>query len=161
MQAKSIDQHKEDGTYRPDRHAAMSLSPIAAPPPPKELSKEAKRKWKEAAGKLASAGILTTLDLDALSAYCEAFAVWRQATDTLQKEGQTYGHGELKKPHPAVAIMQASAREMSVWASALGLTVASRRRMRIEPPKPAKQGLAVRDRSQGPPPPSHLAGRIS
>jgi P27 family predicted phage terminase small subunit len=134
---KTTAQHQAAGTYRADRHRLYPLRPTEVPSPPKWLTnKAAKKKWREVADLLAGTGVFTTLDLDALAAYCSAFVAWRTAADTVERDGQTYRSGDLLKAHPAVAIMQSAAKEMQTWADRLALTPASRQRMRVEPPPP-------------------------
>lgn len=158
---RSNEEHRQAGTYRDDRHAPAKLAPSKPPEPPKHLSKEAKKKWKEVAAELARQGLFTSLDIDAVAGFVETWCVWRQAKDTVAAEGSTYRHGELIKTHPAVVIMQTTARELQVWLNMLGLSQAGRKRMRIELGGAEKaKGVAARDRSKGPPPPEHIAGKI-
>jgi P27 family predicted phage terminase small subunit len=146
--ALPLDHHHAAGTYRADRHQTLPLRPGQKPPrPPAWLTAGAKVKWKEAARQLAAAGVLTALDLDALAAYCEAFATWQAAVEAVAKEGATYTtESGQKKPHPSVAIMLAADKSVRDWASRLGLHVAARRQLRIEPPEAAPSGLPTRDR---------------
>src|SRR5262245_23090440 len=134
---KSTEEHRAAGTYQASRHAPMKLNPTDnVPKPPAWLSKDARAKWREAALALSRAGVLTLLDLDALAAYCVAYATWRAALDIIAKEGETYesgtGDAKLKKLHPAVGMMQQADRAMRDWASRLGLHPESRKRLRIE-----------------------------
>jgi P27 family predicted phage terminase small subunit len=127
--------HQLQGTYRKDRHQPRPRLACAAPRAPAWLSAPAKAKWKDVARQLAAAGVLTGLDLDALAAYCEAFATWRAAAATVAAEGPTYkADNGLVKRHPAVAIMQQAGRDLHSWGDKLGLTPAARQRLRIEPP---------------------------
>jgi P27 family predicted phage terminase small subunit len=82
---------------------------------------------------LASAGLLTHLDLDALAFYCQSYATWRTATATVEREGATFTTktGAVKR-HPAAALAQQAVRDLQTWADRLGLTPAARQRMRVE-----------------------------
>jgi P27 family predicted phage terminase small subunit len=144
-----IRHHQAVGSYRPDRHQAMPLHPSDLPPPVAPwLTPLAKAKWEEAAAELTAAGVLTALDLDALAVYCEAYATWRAAVDTVAMEGATYKtEGGLVKAHPAVAIMQAADKTLLAWSEKLGLTPSARQRMRIEPPEKKPPGVPSRDRT--------------
>jgi P27 family predicted phage terminase small subunit len=113
----------------------MKLQPSKPPRPPAWLSATAKVKWKETARLLAQTGLLTTLDLDALAAYCECFANWRTAVETVEKEGATFTTPSgLVKRHPAVTNAQQANKDLLAWAERLGLTPAARQRMRVELP---------------------------
>jgi P27 family predicted phage terminase small subunit len=138
---KRTAEHQAAGTCRADRQQLLPLTPGNPPPPPKWLSKSAKRKWREVAERLAGAGVLTALDADALAAYVTAFITWRNSAELVAAEGETYGAANgLKKAHPAVGIMQAAAKEMLAWAGLLALTPAARQRLRVETPPPATPG---------------------
>lgn len=79
--------------------------------------------------------MLTALDLDALAAYCQCYATWRAAAETVERESATYRtDGGLVKRHPAVAVMQQAGKDLLAGAEKLGLTPAARLRLRIEPP---------------------------
>ena len=133
---KPTAQHKANGSYRSDRHRPMPLSPGKPPRAPAWLSEMAKGKWRAAARLLADVGLLTPLDLDALAAYCETWAAWRKAVETIEREGATFtSSAGLVKRHPAVAIAAQAGRDLLAWAERLGLTPAARLRMRVEPPE--------------------------
>lgn len=127
--------HKLAGSFRADRHRTMTLTPGTPPDAPGWLSSIAKAKWVETAAALAAAGALTALDLDALAAYCECYATWREALETVRREGATFPtRSGLVKRHPAVAIVAQAGRELLAWSDKLGLTPAARQRMRFELP---------------------------
>src|SRR5262245_15040438 len=127
--------HRIVGTYRRDRHEGPALTPGKPPPAPAWLSDVAKPKWGETATLLAGTGLLTDLDHDALAAYCETWATWRKAVETVEREGATYRTAAgLVKRHPAVAIAAQAGKDLLAWAERLGLTPAARQRMRVELP---------------------------
>jgi P27 family predicted phage terminase small subunit len=61
-------------------------------------------------------------DRAALAAYCEAWAVFVEATQTVQREGLTIEARQGTLAHPAVAIARNAGREMRSWAAHFGLT---------------------------------------
>src|SRR5262249_33490061 len=107
---KSLRELRLQGTFRRDRHKPMQTCATIAPRPPKWLQGLARSKWKEVARELSAAGILSTLDLDTLAAYCVAFATWRSAMTLVEKLGEVYKSGDFIKRNPAVAMMQAASR---------------------------------------------------
>jgi P27 family predicted phage terminase small subunit len=131
-----IEEHLEKGTYRRDRHRSFSLVPIEAPRPAKWLGPAARKKWKEIATQLADADIVTVLDIDAMAGYCVAYATWKAAAETIEKEGVTYQSGTLRKVHPAAAVLTAANADMLRWGEKLGLSPSSRRRLRIDTSRP-------------------------
>lgn len=58
--------------------------------PPDWLSDEAKRYWRRLIPMLASAGLLTDVDLCVLERYCDCLADWRAARDFLIARGQIF-----------------------------------------------------------------------
>jgi P27 family predicted phage terminase small subunit len=83
-------------------------------------------------------GLATVVDRTALSAYCQAYARWRQAEEVLTREGLVFetGSGYLM-PRPEVAIAQKSMQIMKGFASEFGFTPASRTRISVPEQKPA------------------------
>ncbi len=59
------------------------------PPRPGWLVPTAKRKWDELAHRLHSAGLLKSVDQDALATYCANFAMWRDAMRFCEQHGTT------------------------------------------------------------------------
>ena len=82
------------------------------------------------AAQLASLRILTQLDRAALAAYCGAYAMWAEATESIQKYGTM-----VKSPtgypvqSPYVSIANRQAEIMMRIASEFGFTPASRSRI--------------------------------
>ena len=101
-------------------------------PCPRWLLPEAKREWRRVAPELRRLGLATIVDRTALSAYCQAYARWRQAEEILNREGFVFetGTGYLA-PRPEVAIAQKSMTLMKGFASEFGFTPASRTRISL------------------------------
>jgi P27 family predicted phage terminase small subunit len=111
--------------------------PNAAPPRcPVWLDAEAKRKWKRLAPELARLGLLTLVDGDALAAYCQAWAEFRQATEALKQEGRlvTKPSGR-RSPHPAVAPQRSARRARKDFAGLFGLDPSSRSKLHAGSPE--------------------------
>ncbi len=111
---------------------------VVAMPCPRWLLPEAKREWRRVAPELKRLGLATVVDRTALSAYCQAYARWRQAEEVLTREGLVFetGSGYLM-PRPEVAIAQKSMQIMKGFASEFGFTPASRTRLSVPEQKPA------------------------
>ena len=83
-------------------------------------------------------GCLTEADKQALACYCEAYARWCVARDTIHRDGYFYtaASGMMAK-HPAVTTMETAASEMRSWGSEFGLTPRSRTRLELQEPQQA------------------------
>lgn len=107
---------------------------------PKWLSDDAKKEWRRVAKVLFECGLLTEADQTALAAYCESYALWKQAQELIKTEGITYeytnksGATNIVK-HPAVEISLKSMLVIKQFCSEFGLTPSSRGRINL----PAKQ----------------------
>lgn len=103
---------------------------LRVPKPPADLGPEARATWKRLAPLVVKAGLLTTADLEAFEAMCDAAAIRRQAAALLKAEGLTSsGYKGQPVEHPAVKIERAAAQEFRRWADKFGLTPGSRARL--------------------------------
>ena len=97
---------------------------------PAELGLVARKEWERLAAELASLNILTALDRAALAAYCNAYGLWAEAIEAIQKYGTM-----VKSPtgypiqSPYVSIANRQAEIMMRIASEFGFTPASRSRI--------------------------------
>ena len=97
---------------------------------PAELGPVARQEWDRLAGELGKLKILTALDRSALAAYCEAYALWAEAIEAIEKYGTM-----VKSPSgypiqsPYVSIANRQAEIMMRIASEFGFTPASRSRI--------------------------------
>lgn len=118
---------------------------VAAPnlPAPTWLSKEAKEVWLRLRPDLPW---LTVADVDVLAAYCATFVRWRDAEDFLEANGLSFvvrgkakkgKSGEIKfvQQWPQVNIAKQALQMMCKLGGELGLSPASRTRIRLEEPK--------------------------
>lgn len=92
------------------------------PEPPEWLSDEAAAEWARVVPELTRLDLLKESDRAGLAAYCEAWAVFRDATETVQREGLTIEARQGTLAHPAVAIARNAGRELRSWAAHFGLT---------------------------------------
>ena len=92
------------------------------PEAPDWLSDEARAEWERVEPGLSRLDLLKPEDRGALAAYCEAWATFREATETVAREGLTIEAKQGTLPHPAVGIARAAGRELRAWAAHFGLT---------------------------------------
>jgi P27 family predicted phage terminase small subunit len=92
------------------------------PEAPEWLSDEARAEWDRVLPGLSRLSLLKPEDRAGLAAYCEAWASFREATETVQREGLTIMAKQGMLPHPAVGMARAAGREVRAWAAHFGLT---------------------------------------
>jgi P27 family predicted phage terminase small subunit len=105
--------------------------------PPDWLDGEAKAEWSRLAPMLGRLGVLTETDMGALSAYCEAWATWKGATQQIRKWGMVLKgkDGDIPRVSPYVKIANNALQQMRGLLVEFGMTPSSR--ARIHAPKPA------------------------
>jgi P27 family predicted phage terminase small subunit len=97
---------------------------------PSELGPLARQEWDRIVGELTSLGVLSSFDRGPLAAYCNAYALWIEATEAVQKYGAM-----IKSPNgyptqsPYLATVNRQAEIMMRIASEFGFTPASRGRI--------------------------------
>jgi P27 family predicted phage terminase small subunit len=92
---------------------------------------------------LAKLRLLTSLDRAALAAYCNAYALWAEAIEAIQK----YGAMVKSMQSPYIAIANRQAEIMMRIASEFGFTPASRSRIAT----PSESEPSLFDRLEEPP----------
>lgn len=106
------------------------------PPMPAGLSDEAAAAWGRIGPALDRMGVLTRADGVALELFCEAYADWLTARETVQEEGATYEgqtqFGTIIRAHPAVAQRADAHRRLESMLREFGLTPASRSKVERE-----------------------------
>tara|TARA_R100000808_G_scaffold5235_1_gene16075 strand:- start:11192 stop:11662 length:471 start_codon:yes stop_codon:yes gene_type:complete len=128
---KPTAQLKLAGTFQASRRVEQEALPAAESlRPGQTLSARARRAWDATAPMLADNGILSEQDKRALACYCEAWARWVEARNTIATTGMWYtaASGNILK-HPAVPIMETAATEMLRWSEQFGLTPSARTRI--------------------------------
>jgi P27 family predicted phage terminase small subunit len=92
------------------------------PEAPAWLTDEARAEWDRVVPGLSRLDLLKPEDRGSLAAYCEAWATFREATETVAREGLTFEAKQGTLPHPAVGIARSAGRELRAWAAHFGLT---------------------------------------
>lgn len=128
---------------------------VCIPRAPKHLDAEAKKEWKRITHFLFELGLLSELDVAALSAYCVTFSRWIRAEKEIQKTAEKHGtdNGELiltkeKKDkdgnvigggniiqNPYLAIANRALKQMKEILPEFGMTPSSRSKIHVGGPK--------------------------
>jgi P27 family predicted phage terminase small subunit len=112
--------------------------PATLPKCPSHLHREARAEWKKLAPQLYAAGLLTELDVTALSALCWARATLLEATRKIAEEGATVpGSGGVPRTSPWVRIANQALQQVRLFAGEFGMTPVARQRVKVEPPAPS------------------------
>lgn len=96
-----------------------------APKPPTWLSREAKAEWTRVVPGLERLDLLKEEDRATLTAYCETWSTFVEATRTVRREGLTIEARQGKLPHPAVGIARNAGRELRAFGNLFGLSPAA------------------------------------
>lgn len=111
---------------------------VKIPDAPSFLPAYACDEWYRVAEELVHLGLLTTIDINPLAAYCEAYARWRSAVEALaelRKQDPKFsglvipGSNNQAVSNPLVGIASRSANEMVRYATEFGLTPSARARI--------------------------------
>lgn len=105
---------------------------------PDWLPETAKAEWRRVARLLRALGVLTRVDADALTVYCQTYARWRAAEEFLAKHGEVYplrdenGRVRYMQQFPQVSIARHLAQLVRAYQQEFGMTPSSRSRVRVE-----------------------------
>lgn len=102
---------------------------------PKWLNDIAKKEWRRVAKIFAEEKKeFCDKDLKALEAYCINYSKWKKCEEILDEKGYSMQVGEngYEQQRPEASIANKAQTEMRAWAKELGLTPASRQRMKAE-----------------------------
>ncbi len=108
---------------------------------PDHLTDDARAHWNQIAPDLHAAGLLTVIDGDALSAYCETWAHWIDAKRLLTEQGLI-----IKRPsgvaviNPAFIVAQRCAALLQRYVGEFGMTPSARSTVRL-PERPTADDL--------------------
>lgn len=90
---KSTEELRNQGTYRPDRHAGRLEEAVkileTIPDAPKGFDKKHRDKWAEVCQKVYDLGVLTENDLDSLETYVKYWFISKEAYAEIKKNGLT------------------------------------------------------------------------
>lgn len=126
---------------RPIKADAIQVEP-SLPMPPPHLCDEAKVEWGRVASMLYALRLLSEADVAALTAYCQAWAIHKQATEALNlmAKSDAVTKGLLIKTtngnaiqNPLLGIANKAANDMVRFAAEFGMTPSAR--ARINAPK--------------------------
>lgn len=104
---------------------------------PAWLDDEAKTAWKRIVPQLRDMGVLTLIDADALTNYCDTWSRWKKAVLFIQKNGEVFvqkdDSGAVKyiQQLPQVAIARNLLAVLNRYQQEFGLTPAARSRLTI------------------------------
>lgn len=128
---------------RTDRINTSEPKPKQAEPKcPTWLSREAKTVWKRTADQLRTMGLLYEADQDVLVAYVGAVVNYQRATKIVDTEGVLVeGRRDGMVTNPAVRVQRDAAQQIRMLAGELGLTPASRTRLKAEETSDDGDGL--------------------
>jgi P27 family predicted phage terminase small subunit len=124
-----------EGDIHKERHNAREPQPEAvSPPPPDWMSDAEKEVWNRTAPDLYRMGVLSTVDLPALEAYCSCYVKWREA-----KEKATIGvvqtpSGYIQQ-NPLISVELRYLNTMRLLMTEFGMTPSSRVRTESNSPQ--------------------------
>ena len=100
---------------------------------PDHLPDEGKKEWRRVCKELAACKLLTALDRAALAAYCQAWARWLEAEDSLRQSGVII-MSPKKYPiqNPYLAVANKAMQQMKEFLVEFGMTPSSRSRISVE-----------------------------
>lgn len=101
--------------------------------PPEWLGDKGAALWRELAPSMEAVGVLTVLDLGALSQYCHAWDQFYFALGEIERDGYTcVGAEGGRYQHPAVSIKKQAIDQIARWSQRFGLDPASRVGLKVD-----------------------------
>lgn len=136
---KPARQKKLEGTHRKDREApnALDFNPTTdLPAPPADLRSDAARQcWNVCAKELHAKGMLATVDLALLRAYCYQVSLMLEAEEELELNGKTEtrhtANGSHQVRSPWIAILSDATEKVSKIGQQFGFSPSSRTRISV------------------------------
>jgi P27 family predicted phage terminase small subunit len=92
------------------------------------LPEHAREEWDRVAPQLWIIGLLSSLDIATLAAYCASYAMWRRASEELESLTVETQAGDLRR-HPLIKVVADAASDMVRYAGEFGLTPVARTRL--------------------------------
>ena len=105
-----------------------------APTKPEDLTELASEHWDLVVDELQRLEILKPIDAGMLTLLCETWNIWKTAQAIVAKEGLTATNSQGRVRHPALAIMDESARRYQSLAAEFGLSPASESKLASKGP---------------------------
>jgi P27 family predicted phage terminase small subunit len=109
------------------------------PEPPEWLHEYAKQEWWRTGPQLHVLGLLSSVDVACLAAYCSSYAMWRQASEELDGLVFTTQAGDPRR-NPLIKLIRDAAADMVRYGGEFGLTPVARTRIAqgIQEPEASK-----------------------
>jgi P27 family predicted phage terminase small subunit len=126
--------------------------PAARPDPPEHLSDIAKTEWRRVIEPLFGCGLMTILDTPMLTAYCDAYGRFVQASRTLEElaKADPVTRGVIVRTangnpimNPVLCTLRSSRSDMARFASEFGMSPASRSRINVGIPPGVDGRIAI------------------
>lgn len=141
--AKPIEQHKREGTYRPDKHGDRPNSIAGVPPVPENLPERAHKYWHRMCSTLSEMGVISQEDAYAIALYARSEANLALSESQIQEHGfyvpSTKGTMTV---NPAVTANMRASAQLESSLKLLGLTPLLKSQIK-KPPKPQERGAHV------------------
>ena len=121
------------------RFAQEPKLPCKTPSCPRWLGPEAKKVWRRTVSLLRVARILTQVDADALTAYCQTYARWQAVEQFLVQHGEVYpirderGNIRYMQQLPQVNISRNLLQCLRSYQQEFGMTPSARTRVHVIP----------------------------
>lgn len=155
MRKKPTIVKKLSGTYQPCRAPENEIIPDKVneiPEPPKFLSEEGLKVWKETTEHLNNLGMLHNIDIPSLVAYVYNVELSYTLPEYIKKEGVTTTHinkhGESNEvKNPKLAIYNEALRQINMFGAKFGFDPVSR--TKVEGPKKQEENPFEKMRKQG------------
>lgn len=113
------------------------LPDVSIPKPPAHLLPAAKKEWERITPELEKLGLISELDMAALSAYCQAYARWVQAETRLKKLGDDGLIDETPSGYKQIStwlqISNRAAEQMHKFMGEFGMSPSTRTRVTPSP----------------------------
>lgn len=118
-----------------------------APEPPDGLDEGAAAHWRATLAMIDAAGMLSTLDRDALTVYVNIWKTWRDAKAKVDRPaseggGLAWNTDRGVKPSPWYVIMREAQRDMTKYLDRFGLTPLGRSKLKIDGGQPGEEKWA-------------------
>lgn len=103
-----------------------------APMPPHFLKGEALAEWGRIVPELEKIGMLSVVDRAALTAYCQSWASFVEATEDIRLRGLVVpGREGVMVKNPSVGMQRDALNQIRAWCTEFGLTPSARSRMQL------------------------------
>jgi P27 family predicted phage terminase small subunit len=125
------------------------------------LKGEGLREWTRLVGAMSGCGMLSTIDRNALAAYCGLFGRWTECEWMLRREGLASKSGEVS---PWLKLANELRAQMRPYESEFGMTPGARARVAVNPPAMNSQAESLRTSATGeskPATPAPIAGPMA